>query len=141
MPEAIAELHERRADGKWIPRGTAFAVSRQLALTAFHVIGDRLQGKTRDGPFELRFPGGCSCGAKYQDGDDWLDFALLMLDSELPEHLEPIPLTSEAREADGFVSRGFPALPGVDILAISGDYSKHPSHYLWRRSGHATILT
>ena len=48
MTEAIAEVREMQASGKWASRGTAFAVSRQLALTAFHVIGDRKQGNVRD---------------------------------------------------------------------------------------------
>ena len=120
MPEAIAKLLERQADGKWISRGTAFAVSPQLALTAFHVIGNRLQGEARDGPFELHFPGGHSCEAKFQDGDSRLDFALLSMMSRLPEDLQPIGLTGEAHEADGFVSRGFPPLQNVDTLTIAG---------------------
>jgi hypothetical protein len=120
MPEAIAEILELQANGKWIFCGTAFAVSRRLTLTAFHVIGDRIQSKVRNGPFQLRFAGGYTGGAKYDDGDGRLDFALLSLDSPLPEEFQLVSLTSEAQEADGFVSRGFPPLQGLDILTIGG---------------------
>jgi hypothetical protein len=119
MPEAIAEVREMQPNGKWSSCGTAFVVSRQLALTAFHVIGDRMQGKARNKPLQLRFPNEYTCGAKYQEGDGDLDFALLILDSTLRGDFEPIALTCEAQEADGFFSRGFPPLSGVDILAIS----------------------
>jgi hypothetical protein len=120
MPEAIAEVLELQANETWTSRGTAFAVSRGLALTAFHVIGDRMQGIVRDRRLQLHFPNGYTCGAKYDDGDGRLDFALLALESPLPEDFRPIALTDAARETDGFVSQGFPPLAGVDGLTIGG---------------------
>ncbi len=58
------------------------------------------------------------------------DFALLSLEPSLREDFKPIHLTSYAQEADGFVSRGFTPLAGVDILTIFGTI----------RNLHATIL-
>ena len=120
MVEAIAEVLERQPNGKNISRGTAFVFNREYALTAFHVIGDRTRGKVRNGPFQLRFPGGHTGEANYYDGDGRLDFALLSLNQPLPEDFQPVPLTSEAQQADGFISQGFPPLPGVDMLIIAG---------------------
>jgi tetratricopeptide (TPR) repeat protein len=120
MPEAIAEVREMQPNGKWSSCGTAFAVSQQLALTAFHVIGDRIQGKVRDKPLQLRFPNGCTRGVKYDDGDGQLDFALLALEPPLAEDFHPIALTDTAHEADGFISRGFPLVAEVNALTIGG---------------------
>jgi hypothetical protein len=117
---AIGEVIERLPSAKAIRRGTAFAVSRRLALTAFHVVGDRTHGKTREGPFEIRFLSGQICKARFVDGDSVLDFALLSLESSLADDIDPLPLTVDAQNLDEFCSKGFPPLTGVDSLSISG---------------------
>ena len=120
MPEGIAGVFELQANGKSVCRGTAFAISRKTALTAFHVIGDRTHSRVRDQPLTLRFSGGFTCRAIYDNGDGRLDFALLSLELLLTDDYQLIPLTDQAQEGDGFVSRGFPPLQNVDSLTIAG---------------------
>jgi tetratricopeptide (TPR) repeat protein len=120
MSEAIAKVVQLQPNGKVAFRGTAFAISRELALTAFHVVGDRIQGTIKEGQFELRFPGGVSCKAIYDGGDGKLDFALLSLQPPLEESFEPIRLTVHAQNGDGFFSFGFPPVSGIDLFTICG---------------------
>jgi hypothetical protein len=77
-----------------------------LHLTAFHVIGDRILGKARDGPFQLRFLEGYTCEAKYDDGDGRLDFALLSLQPPLREDFEPTHLNGRGTGDRWFCQSG-----------------------------------
>lgn len=99
---ALAVARVNRAGG-----GTAFAVTSRLALTAFHVIGNRLTGEVRERTVELSF-GGWTVGAdidlRLAPGDD---VALLRLARPLPAGAIPVPL-SGAASAGRWFARGFP---------------------------------
>jgi Tfp pilus assembly protein PilF len=134
--EAVGEVLEIQADGGWLSAGTAFAISREFALTAFHVIGNRETGVVGTNPIVLRFlrrreddwtePYECGaryhepdeCGARYRDAE--LDFAVLQLKKPLPNDLRPIALTNDFDAHERFVSAGHPGLEGPDISHVHG---------------------
>lgn len=127
--DAIAQVLEIGTLDKKVSVGTAFAISRGFALTAFHVIGDRQNGKLGTSPLKLRFwrlrdnqryeP--YECGVTRRDGDARFDIAILRLEQPLPEDLEPIPLTTEVEAQEKFVSAGHPAIEqDTDVSYISG---------------------
>jgi hypothetical protein len=105
-------------------RGTAFAVSRDLVLTAFHCIGDRASGKISLPTVSLHFLDGPALTASFHDGNGPLDFALLKLEFPLPENLEPIPIATEAKPHESFRCIGYPAaVQGPDSVTITGEVS------------------
>ena len=126
--EAIAEVLETQADGTRLSAGTAFAVTPSLALTAFHVVGDRETGVARANPLVLRFrrlredqrSEPVEFAASYRDGDSEIDAAVLKLEKALPDDLLPIALSSEAEAGESFVSGGHPRLDGPDVSYIHG---------------------
>jgi hypothetical protein len=95
--------------------GTAFAISDRLALTAFHVVGDRATGIVRDQDVPLTFIGGSVTASVDANSDPIDDAALLHLSEALPPGSVPIVLTDEVRREHWF-SRGFP----VDDSAAAG---------------------
>jgi hypothetical protein len=102
-------------------RGTAFAISRDLALTAFHCIGDRVSGKISLPKVSLKFLDGTTRTASFHSGDHRLDFALLKLKSSLPNALEPIPIATEVEPGESFRCMGFPvAVRGPKYVTIGG---------------------
>jgi len=87
--------------------GTAFAISDRLALTAFHVVGDRTTGTVRHQDVQLVFSGGNVVASVDARSDPVGDAALLHLDEPLPSGSVPIVLTDEVRRERWF-SPGFP---------------------------------
>jgi hypothetical protein len=100
--------------------GTAFAISDRLALTAFHVIGDRAQGTVRDRDLRLDFSGG-SLMARVDDRIDPLgDVALLHLAGQLPPGAAPVAL-ADAVGHEPWFARGFPVTAtGAESLTVDG---------------------
>ncbi|MBL8636762.1 MAG: hypothetical protein JNM40_26290 [Myxococcales bacterium] len=109
-------------------RGTAFLVAAGYALTALHVVADRMADEPHAlGPIRLLFPSG-SVEATLAFHDRNQDFALLQLAARVSDAsgrpLSPLPLSSLSEEdlsagASAFVSFGFPeARP--DGLWVSG---------------------
>jgi hypothetical protein len=115
--------------------GTAFAVSRLLALTAFHVVGDRKTGKLFEEHVNLQFDG-FMVQADVCGQDSEADVAVLRLQENLPPDLEPAALTMRAEPGESWSSPAFPValagpvslrgtitavegrLPGTDVPAI-----------------------
>jgi hypothetical protein len=87
--------------------GTAFAVSDRLALTAFHVVGDRVAGTLTHPDVRLVFSGGNVAASVDPRSDPLDDVALLRFNGVLPRGCAPITLSSEVRREQWF-SRGFP---------------------------------
>jgi tetratricopeptide (TPR) repeat protein len=101
--------------------GTAFAVSREWALTAFHCIGDLRTGTVRHQEVVLRFAERDVCADPFDDGDVVADVALLRLRDSLPAEISPLALTDLTAAHDAFTAPGFPsAVQGVDGMAASG---------------------
>jgi trypsin-like peptidase len=93
--------------------GTAFAVRRDLALTAFHVIGDRFAGLIRHQQVALAF-GGISVAADVDAGSDpRADVALLRLREAIPAGVVPVPLTIDVDRGERWYSPGFPLKNGA----------------------------
>jgi hypothetical protein len=126
--EAIAEVLEVQPDGRRLSVGTAFAISQDFALTAFHVVGDRQTGVAGTKPIVLQFlriredrrTEPYECGASYRVGDSKLDAAILALGKPLPDDLRPIALTADIEGLEPFVSAGHPGLESSDISHIHG---------------------
>jgi hypothetical protein len=96
--------------------GTVFAVTGRLALTAFHCVEGRESGKVR-----CEWAGAIS-HAVVEDGDREDDVALLRLDEELPQDLDPVRLATDVIEHTRFSAPGHPvAVAGVSPFAISGE--------------------
>ncbi len=131
MREAIAEVFEvttsKSGDRRLLTRGTAFAISSSVALTAFHVVGDRLTGKFRENPIILRFLVNTEIAVTCRDGDARLDVAVLELGDALPADLQPVALTCEANDLDEFQSAGHPLQRGPDLPYIHGKIVKFQS--------------
>jgi SAM-dependent methyltransferase len=99
--------------------GSVFAVTRQLALTAFHCVRDDTGGGAIS---RVR----CTwrneiSDAFVQDWDEYLDVAVLRLRRMLPDSLDPVPLTGDVVSHDQFVAPGAPsALDELHLAAVSG---------------------
>jgi hypothetical protein len=101
--------------------GTAFAVSDRLALTAFHVVGDRVTGTVTHPGVQLLFRGGSVAASVDTRSNPVDDAALLHLDEALPPGSVPITLTSEVGRERWF-SRGFPVDdPTATGLTVDGN--------------------
>jgi hypothetical protein len=112
--------------------GTAFAIDRCTAVTAWHCLRDRQNPKLALQSTELRFLNGTELTAAYEHGDSLEDWAILRLSVPLPDTLEPIPLRREIEAWEDCRCLGFPAstlLPGelgyLPILAtVSGETTR-----------------
>jgi hypothetical protein len=101
--------------------GTAFAVTRTAALTAFHVIGDRHAGVVRQQRVELVFGGTVVAADVDARSDPVADAALLSLRDDLPPGNVPIPLALGAARGERWYSLGFPAGdPGAAKRTVDG---------------------
>ena len=101
--------------------GTAFAISDRLALTAFHVVGDRVTGTVTHQEVRLIFGAGSTAASVDARSDPVDDAALLHLHEALPSGSTPIPLTSDVGRESWF-SRGFPLDdPTATGLTIDGN--------------------
>ena len=100
--------------------GSVFAVTRRLALTAFHCVHDDAE------PDVIRHVrcawqhGTSDAVVEAWDKND--DVALLRLSRALPDSLDPVPLTGDVAAHDPFVAPGAPsAMPELHLAAISGE--------------------
>ena len=101
--------------------GTAFAVTRDLAVTAFHCVGDRSRGILRLDPIQLVFPDGQRIDADVQPGSAEADFALLVLRDPLPDGLDPLVLSPDVRVDTGWTATGYPvAVRGTEHTTVGG---------------------
>ena len=100
--------------------GSVFAVTRHLALTAFHCV--------HDDDFEPGMITRVRCAWQHGTSDAIVeawdendDVALLRLSRTLPDSLDPVPLTSDVASHDPFVAPGAPAaMPELHLAAVSG---------------------
>ena len=100
--------------------GTVFAVTGRLALTAFHCIGDPLSGEIQISRVRCEW-GRYTSYAVVEDSNRDDDVALLRLDAELPQELDPVRLAADVAEDAQFIAPGNPAsVTGVSPFAISG---------------------
>lgn len=99
--------------------GSVFAVTRRLALTAFHCVYDdaesdvirRVRCAWRHGTSD----------AVVEAWDENEDVALLRLSRILPDPLDPVPLTGDVAVHDPFVAPGAPvAMAELHLAAVSG---------------------
>lgn len=119
-PLAVARLDD--AGGTQF-LGTAFAVTRRLALTALHCVADRngIRAKRVRCVWVTRATV-VSSSASVVDQDEMNDVALLQLDRPLPEDLSPIPLTTDFMLRERFIAPGvLGELPELPLAAMSGE--------------------
>jgi tetratricopeptide (TPR) repeat protein len=90
------------------PRGTGFAISPDLALTAFHCIGNRSSGEIQFTKVRFQFRNDIALEAEYIAGNPKADFALLRFSTPLPSDLRPIGLASGVIERSQYRAIGFP---------------------------------
>jgi N-6 DNA Methylase len=101
------------------PLGTVFAVTRRLALTAFHCISGRADVSTTRAL--CIWPTGKS-DASVLDGDELNDVALLRLTQTLPRALDTVPLSADVAVHERFVAPGAPGeLIELPVVAMSGE--------------------
>jgi Trypsin-like peptidase domain len=101
--------------------GTAFAVSGDEALTAWHCVGDRTSGRVEHPVVRLRFVSGHSLVADVRQGDAPADFACLALRESLPPRFAVLRLRPRAESDESCRLFGFPiAETGVKMTAASG---------------------
>src|SRR5262245_35757491 len=86
--------------------GSVFAVTRHLALTAFHCVYDDTESHVRE-RVRCTWQYGTS-DAIVEAWDENDDVALLRLSRTLPDSLDPVPLTSDVATHDRFVAPGAP---------------------------------
>jgi hypothetical protein len=92
-------------------RGTGFAVSETLVLTAFHCVRDNKTESPSGKPIAFRLlGGGDDLRATVSEWDKRLDFALLQLDVPLPAAWERVAIGAAGESVEGapFRSKGFP---------------------------------
>ena len=100
--------------------GTAFAVTRHLALTALHCVSGRRTERVRC--VWMTGVTAVSSSASIVDHDELNDVALLRLDRALPADLSPIPLTANFNPSDHFTAPGvLGGLPELSMAAMSGE--------------------
>ena len=119
--------------------GTAFAVSDELALTAFHCIGDRSSNRVSLDRVKLLFPDNELVDAEYRGGDGRLDYAVLRLQLAPSKSLTRVSITPDTFREEQFFSSGYPAqiietefftVTGVVSdpgAALRGECSRHPT--------------
>lgn len=100
--------------------GTAFAVTRRLALTALHCVRNQQTKKVRC--VWVTGKAVVTTSASVMDHDEINDVALLQLDRVLPESLSPVQLTGDFKPNDRFAAPGVLGdLPELPLASISGD--------------------
>jgi tetratricopeptide (TPR) repeat protein len=125
MNMAIAKIFATDRGGERNVLGTAFAISSELGLTAYHCIGDRVGAQVKERRVRLSFVNGESLDAEYADGDPEADFALLRFLSPLPETSTRIPIALDAFANARFRCPGYPAgVPRPSIVTITGSVSE-----------------
>jgi hypothetical protein len=97
--------------------GTAFAVSAETALTAFHVVGDRTTGAVTHPRVMLVFREG-KVPATVVAGETAGDVALLHLTGPMPPGCDPVALTDELARGE-WHTRGFP-VAGAGEVSVDG---------------------
>ena len=96
--------------------GTAFAISGDLALTAFHVVRDAGAGEVRLGFAEKTGP----LTAFVERSDATLDLAVLRLEEPgLPGDLTPLAVSTSVRHLQAWRAHGYPAATG-ESYTIAG---------------------
>lgn len=132
MKYAIGRL--TTADGTLL-LGTAFAISSNLALTAFHCVGDRHADVVVHPEIILHFRS-CTVTARVERGGAAADAALLMLGEALPPSERPVSLGSDCWPHERWYSIGFPAAATptdrgwTGGFALTGWVSEPDSGYL-----------
>jgi Trypsin-like peptidase domain len=89
-------------------RGTAFAVDRQTALTAWHCIVDPQEPSRPLDSVELTFLDGQTTRGLLRQGDPIEDWAILQLEPWLAGELQPIPLRRDVEPWEECRCLGFP---------------------------------
>jgi hypothetical protein len=89
--------------------GTAFVASPSHALTAFHCIGNSDTGEVWRQRVLLEFLTGDQIAGSYEVGSRVEDYAILSLQSPLPEGLEPVLLLDQAYPSEPFRAAGYPS--------------------------------
>jgi hypothetical protein len=103
------------------PLGTAFAVSRNLAITAFHCVGDTDTKAVTYASVSLFWSIKGHTKANFLVGDPDLDYALVELTEPLQQEFEPLALGESAKAKGPYRSLGYPiALSERDLASITG---------------------
>ncbi|MQA87976.1 MAG: hypothetical protein GEV03_25965 [Streptosporangiales bacterium] len=119
MTLAVGQLSDA-ASGEG--RGTVFAVTDRWALTAFHCVGDRETGEIRFRRARCTWDQGGASNAIVEDGDPFIDVALLRLDRALPRGLDPVQLVRDVAEHSRFDAPGpLAAVPDVRTFWATGE--------------------
>jgi S1-C subfamily serine protease len=93
--------------------GTAFAISGDLALTAWHVVSSALQQDSGSGTVRLEFATGDLIEATLEHQDDDADVAVLRLPPPgLPSDLKPLPISTVVRYRQEWRAHGYPEALG-----------------------------
>jgi len=102
--------------------GTAFAVSRTIALSAFHCIGDRSKGVIKHQEVYLIFPEDTCVRATVLSFDHLQDFVVLTLLDPVPADLRLVSVTYDTVLREKFWIPGYPTrLPMVERCSVTGD--------------------
>mgnify|MGYP002620229184 CR=1 FL=1 len=118
MALAIGRLLDQSGN---VHLGTGFVISTSRALTAFHCIGEHGSGAVVYQHVTLAFPTGHRVAATFAYGDPVTDYAVLLVVSELPADLKPVPLLTRGVPHEPFRAAGFPgSVEGPDITYIGG---------------------
>ena len=118
--DAIAQVFKAISGARGDFLGTAFAVSGEVGLTAFHCIGDRKSGEVLVHRMVLLFQEDITIEAEPAGGDPRADFALLHFLRPLPDVLQPIPVTLDVLPYASFRCAGYPPVSGPDVIYIHG---------------------
>ncbi len=113
-PESVSPVRDKLL-------GTAFAVSRDLAVTAFHCVGDRRRGILHSTLVQLLFAGGQRIDVDVRPGSAEADFVLLALRQPLPDDLDPLALSANVMVDTPWTATGFPvAVRGTEHTTVGG---------------------
>ncbi|MEV6706867.1 TIR domain-containing protein [Micromonospora wenchangensis] len=88
--------------------GTAFAVTARIALTAFHCVGDKDTGRVAHEKLQIWFYDRF-VKAKVADSAHALDIAILELEEDLHDGIDPVSLVTRAETQADFISIGWPS--------------------------------
>jgi hypothetical protein len=126
-PLAIAKLSSSNGETYL---GSAFAVSKFLAITAYHCVGDRERGGVHHKNVKLRWLGGDLISrAEFVAGDKLLDYALLELRPPIPDQygLQPLGISRHPPLKEAFRSMGFISALHDDVVmpTVHGSVSSY----------------